>query len=218
MHKLLRKVTELNWTIKFVCGVISLHIKISSVCSAQGQVLHCKHRNQGYNSAEGRSSHQTHKPLLQFYQGWIGAVASHCFLHPTLSLASEQTLKIWEDPRGPNVEVRRVDLANWALWTSPKFTTGVKYQFHQGFWPDQRSGNPNYLLPQHKLIFTYKIKNIKYISFLIFFSKGFWLYCKCYCFTLTSIQLKILEKILMQFWPIVLKLQVFRFTNVYNYN
>ena len=26
-----------------------------------------------------------------------------------------------------------MDLANWALRTSPKFTTGVKYQFHQGF-------------------------------------------------------------------------------------
>ena len=31
------------------------------------------------------------------------------------------------------MEVRRADLANWDLWTSPKFTTGVKYQFHQGF-------------------------------------------------------------------------------------
>ena len=30
------------------------------------------------------------------------------------------------------MEVRRVDLANWAIWTSPKFTTGVKYQYHQG--------------------------------------------------------------------------------------
>ena len=31
------------------------------------------------------------------------------------------------------MEVRRVELANLALRTSPKFTTGVKYQFHQGF-------------------------------------------------------------------------------------
>ena len=38
-----------------------------------------------------------------------------------------------KDPRGPNVEVGRVDLANWILWTSLKFTTGVKYQFHQDF-------------------------------------------------------------------------------------
>ena len=29
--------------------------------------------------------------------------------------------------------VMRVDLANWALRISPKYTTGVKYQFHQGF-------------------------------------------------------------------------------------
>ena len=31
--------------------------------------------------------------------------------------------------------------------TSPKFTTRVKYQFHQGFLPDQRSGNPNHPSP-----------------------------------------------------------------------
>ena len=36
---------------------------------------------------------QTQEPRLQFYQGWIGVVASHCFLHPTLSVTSEQTLK-----------------------------------------------------------------------------------------------------------------------------
>ena len=27
-----------------------------------------------------------------------------------------------------------MDLTNWALRISPKFTTGVKYQFHQGFF------------------------------------------------------------------------------------
>ena len=37
-----------------------------------------------------------------------------------------------------------MDLANWALRTSPKFTTGIKYQFLQGFCPDRRSGNPNH--------------------------------------------------------------------------
>ena len=31
------------------------------------------------------------------------------------------------------MDVRRVDLANWAIRTSPNFTAGVKYQFHQGF-------------------------------------------------------------------------------------
>ena len=39
------------------------------------------------------------------------------------------------------MEVRRVDLAHWALRTSPKITTGVKYQFHQGVWSGQRSEN-----------------------------------------------------------------------------
>ena len=62
----------------------------------------------------------------------------------SLSLTSEQPLK---DPRGTNVEVRREDLANWALWTSLKFIIGVKYQFHEGFWPDQRSRNPNHPSP-----------------------------------------------------------------------
>ena len=32
--------------------------------------------------------------------------------HPTLSLASEQTLKDLKNPRGTNVQMRRVDLAN----------------------------------------------------------------------------------------------------------
>ena len=33
--------------------------------------------------------------------------------------------KIWKDPKDTNVVVRRVDLANWALQTSPKFTRGL---------------------------------------------------------------------------------------------
>ena len=35
---------------------------------------------------------QNQETSLQFYQGWIDAVASRCFSHP-LSLTSEQTLK-----------------------------------------------------------------------------------------------------------------------------
>ena len=58
---------------------------------------------------------QTQEPRLQFYQGWRGEISSRCFPHPTLSLVSQQNLK---DPRGTNEEVRRVDLANWALRTS----------------------------------------------------------------------------------------------------
>ena len=58
---------------------------------------------------------------------------------PPLSLAYEQTLKVMKRFRGTDLEVRRVDLAKWVLRTSSKFTSGVKYQFHQGFWPDQKS-------------------------------------------------------------------------------
>ena len=113
--------------------------------SAQGQVLHCKLRQQFYPKA-GLPLH-TQEPRLQFYKGWIGVVASCCFPHLTLSLASEKTLKDLKRSQGTNEEVRRVDLANWALRNSPKFNTGVKYQFHKGFWPDQRSGNPNHPSP-----------------------------------------------------------------------
>ena len=84
------------------------------------QVFHCKLRNQG----------------CSFTRDLIGAVASRCFPFPTrsLSLASEQTLNDLKRSQGhQRVEVRRVDLANWALRNSPKFTTGVKYQLHQGF-------------------------------------------------------------------------------------
>ena len=65
---------------------------------------------------------QTQEPKLQFYQGRIGAVVSRCFPHPTLSLSDAKYLK---RSQGTNVVVRGVDLANWALRTSPKFTTGV---------------------------------------------------------------------------------------------
>ena len=63
-------------------------------CSAQEQVLHCKLRNSGCSSAQRQVFHRKlRNPRLQFYQGWIDAVASRCFPHPTPSLASEQSLK-----------------------------------------------------------------------------------------------------------------------------
>ena len=120
----------------------------SSECSAQGQVLHWKCMNLGFH-------YKLRNQGCSFTREWIGVVASHCFLHPTLSLASEQT---WKDPRGIKVEVRRVDLANWALWTSPKFTVVVKYQLHQGFWPDQRSVNPNHSSSPYNNYFSFPKK------------------------------------------------------------
>ena len=50
----------------------------------------------------------------------LGITRCGSFPHPTLPLPSEQT---WKDPRSPTVEVRRLDLANWALLPSQKFTT-----------------------------------------------------------------------------------------------
>ena len=61
-----------------------------------------------------------------FTKDWLCAVVSLCFPHPTLALATEETLKDLIRSQGHHLEVRRVDLANWALQTSPKFTTGIK--------------------------------------------------------------------------------------------
>ena len=76
-----------------------------------------------------------------------------CGSFPLLSVP-HSLFSIWTDlkrsekiPGGFNVEVRRVDLANWALWISLKFTTGIKYKFHQVFLSDQRSRNPNHPSP-----------------------------------------------------------------------
>ena len=45
------------------------------------------------------------------------------------------------------MEVRRVDLATWAIRTLPKFTTGVQYHCHQCFWADLRSRYSNHPSP-----------------------------------------------------------------------
>ena len=124
-------------------------------CSAQGQVLNYNRRNLSCSSAEGRSSTgKLRNQGCSFTRDWIGAVASRCFPHPTLSLESEKTVKDLKRAQGHHVEVRRVDLANWTLRTSPKFTTRVKYQFHRGFLLDQRSGNNNRPSPQLNYINT----------------------------------------------------------------
>ena len=74
----------------------SLQVQEPRLQFCRRQVFHHKLRNQG----------------CCFTRDWIGSVASRCFLKPALSLAYEQTLK---DSRVTNLEVRRVDLANWAL-------------------------------------------------------------------------------------------------------
>ena len=97
----------------------------------------------------------------------MGAIALCCFPHPTLSLASEQTLKDLKRSQGHHVEMRKVDLTNWVLGTSPKFTTRVKYQLHQGFGPDQKYGNPKHTLPSILINFTRLFMKSPSVSFLI---------------------------------------------------
>ena len=104
------------------------------------QAFHNKLRNQG----------------CSFTRDLIGSVASRCFPHPTLSFPSEQTLKDLESPRGTHEEARRMDLANWALRTSPKFATGVKHQFHQGFFT--RSEKPRLKICRRQ-VFHSKLRN-----------------------------------------------------------
>ena len=92
---------------------------------------------------------QTQEPRLQFCYGWIDAVASRCFPHRILTLASEHISKDLKRSQGHQC-------GGWGEWiwlTGPSglhrnSPQGLKYQFHQGFCPNQRSGNPNH--PWHR--------------------------------------------------------------------
>ena len=130
------------------------------------QVVHRKLRNQG----------------CSFTGDWIGAVS------PPLLYAPHSLFSIWTDlkrserSQGHNAEVRRVDLAKWPLWTLLKFTTGVKYQFHQGFLLDQRSRIPNYSSPHPHLLLEKKNYETQFLchvsSFLVVFK--IWTECTIY--------------------------------------
>ena len=100
--------------------------------SAQGQVLHCKRRNLDCSSAKAGLPSQIQEPRLVFYKG-LNRCDSFGLLSAPHSLFSIGTgLKRSEKiPRGTNVEVRWVDLASWALRTSPKFITGVKLYIYK---------------------------------------------------------------------------------------
>ena len=77
---------------------ITFLLESSSEFSAQGQVLHCKRRNLGCSSAEGKLRNQG----CSSTRDWIGTVASCCFLHPTHPLTSEQTSKDLKRSQGPS--------------------------------------------------------------------------------------------------------------------
>ena len=98
-----------------------------------GQVLYCKVRKQGLSSVQRQVFYRITRIQAAVLLGMKKYGIFPCFPHSTLPLASEQILKICKYPEGTNMEVQRVDLANWVLRTSPKFTTGVKYQFNHDF-------------------------------------------------------------------------------------
>ena len=103
---------------------------------------------------------QTQESRLQLYQALNRCGKFPLLAHLTLSLTSEQTLKYLKYSRGTSVEVRRVNVANWTLLTSPKFTTGVKYQFHWGFDQIRDPKIPITLLP---LLHVDRIKELEFI-------------------------------------------------------
>ena len=78
-------------------------IYISSECSAQGQVLHCKRRSLGCSSAEGSSSTANSGTNAAVYQGLNG-----CFLHIGLQGGRELSAIIvtedylsYKEPKSP---------------------------------------------------------------------------------------------------------------------
>ena len=125
------------YNIKLMKPILTIYTSSSSSeCSAHRQVLNCKRSKPWLHFCR----RQVYRRKLRnkgcsFTRDLIGAVATRCFPHPTLSLAYEQTLKDQKRSQGHQRggEVRRVHSANWDLLTSPIFTTGVKYQFLQDF-------------------------------------------------------------------------------------
>ena len=87
-----------------------------------------------------------------------------------------------------------MDLANWALRTSPKFTIGLKYQFHHGFFFDQirDSEIPITLRPIYIYIYIQNIIKLLYyipIRYIIFIILGSTSYIIAYYITFHYITL-----------------------------
>ena len=91
-----------------------------------------------------REATATQEPRLQFNQGLnrYGSFPFHSAPHSLFI--------IWTDNRRSE-KIPGVPTCRWEECISvtgpsgfQRNSTGVKYHFHQGFWPDQRSGNPNH--------------------------------------------------------------------------
>ena len=63
------------------------------MCSAEGQVFHCKRRDEGCSSAKGRFSTANSGTKIAVLPGMSRCRSLPLLSAPTLFLASEQTLK-----------------------------------------------------------------------------------------------------------------------------
>ena len=120
-------------TFFFITTIQCSHHNHRQCVLPKGRSFTASSGTQACSSAEGMSSTANSGTKCAVLLGLNRCGRFSVLSAPTLYLASEQTLKQLKRSQGHQRGVRRVDLANWALWTSSKFTTGIKYQFHQGF-------------------------------------------------------------------------------------
>ena len=127
----------------------------SSEYSAQGQVFHLNSGTKAAVLLKDRLSTANSGTKAAVLLGM-----DRCGSFPLLS-APHFLFNIWTDiknlkrSQGHQRGGEESGLANWVLRTLPIFTTGVKYQFNQGFIPDQRSGKPNHPSPPYVCICIY---------------------------------------------------------------
>ena len=81
--------------------VFHFKLRNQGCSSAQRQIFHCKLTSQDCSSVQRKVFHCKRRNRgCSFTRDWIDATAFRCFPHPTLSLASEQTLKDLEVSQG----------------------------------------------------------------------------------------------------------------------
>ena len=137
-------ISSIGSIISFIGVVIFIFIIWESIakCSAKRRHFTAKSGTKAAVLPKGKSSTANSGIKVAVLLGM-----NRCGGFPFLSVCHlNRPFKIWKDRRGPSVKARRLDLANCALRTSPKFTSGVKYPFHQGSRLDQWSINPDHSL------------------------------------------------------------------------
>ena len=97
----------------------------SSEYSAQGQVLHCKLRNQGRNSAQRQVFHRKLRNQGSFYQG-----LNRCGSFPMLS-APHSLVSIWTDLKIPE-NIPGAPTWSWGEWIWLTGPSGLYRNLPQG--------------------------------------------------------------------------------------